>query len=256
MADKESTGKRGVEAIDSPPVLQVGKPNALDVAELSVEEVLKEQRLWEGWSLYYKSIPLGPGQELQLPAKEESDPEVVGFAFPLPPVEYARRNPRKYPPPSDEEMNVSMFKLIHYTLKMKYFRQRYVLSVIYNHINCNTRDSPGWQRAFIKAGGIAKLWEIWGMASGPGEDDNDHAGELPEKYWVLAIFGRMMGTSAESRTRLIAENVVGIVLEGTKDPDDDVRECAICALKGLITHPEGRKVITYSMLIECLGGRM
>ena len=33
---------------------------------------------------------------------EDPDPDTVGFAFPLPPLEFSLRNSRKFPPPSEE----------------------------------------------------------------------------------------------------------------------------------------------------------
>lgn len=247
MADKDSMDRSGSEGS----MEMVDSAHLVELQNKSPEDVLRDHRLWEGWGQYYDTIPLAPGRELQLPSKEENDPEVVGFAFPLPPVEYAHRNERKFPPPGDEEMYMEMFKLLNHSLKMKLFKRSYVLAVVYGHINRNKRDSEGWQRAFIKAGGISRLFDIW-----RNPEKEDDAKTLTDKYWVMAIIGRMMGTSTESRTRLINDNAVQFVLEGTKDSDDDIRECSMCALKGLITHPEGRKVITYSMLIECLGGRM
>jgi len=69
----------------------------------------------------------------------------------------------------------------------------------------------------------------------------------------MAILGRMLGTSAESRADLLGQGVVDYILEGLRDHDDEVRECAICSLKGLVQHPEGREVVSYATLVECLG---
>ncbi|CAE7365994.1 unnamed protein product [Symbiodinium sp. CCMP2592] len=33
---------------------------------------------------------------------------------------------------------------------------------------------------------------------------------------------------------------VSVILEGARHHNDDIRECAVCALKGLIQHPEDK----------------
>ncbi|CAJ1396040.1 unnamed protein product [Effrenium voratum] len=212
------------------------------------EEVLNHLKMWEGWGRYHSSIVLGPDQEIPLPAREEPDPNAVGFAYPLPPVEFRLRNSRKYPPPTDEEAFREMFKLLHYVCGEVLFKKNYVLSVIYNWINSNRRDSPVWQRGFIQAGGAQKLIEFWHEEGADQETDDDYS----IHYWVLAIVGRMMGTCQESRVHLIKEGLNKLVLEGTGSKNNEIRECAVCALKGLIQHPEGREVVTYKTLIECL----
>jgi hypothetical protein len=214
------------------------------------EEVLKENRMWEGWAKKYNSIPLGPGKELQLPPREVPDPEVVGFAVPLPCVEYALRNERKFPPPSEEDQYREMFKLIHQSLKQRLFKRSYTMSIIYNHINRNHRDSAGWQRGFIKANGPQELVKIW-MDPDPVEGKR----VLGDRYWVMAIFGRMVGTSEESRRELLRLGTQDYIIEGTKDDDNNVRDAALCALKALIQFPEGRTAISYEKLIECLTKR-
>lgn len=225
---------------------------AAAAAEKSAAEVLAEHGLWEGWSRYCQSIPLGPGEELKLPPQEEFDPDVLGFAMPLPPVEFAHRNERKHPPPTEEIMIQEMTELLKYSDDAKVYARSDVLGAIYDHINCNKRDSAGWQKAFIQVGGIDKLFQWW-------QASPDEIPEVPDdgfcdRYWVMAIIGRMAGTCAESRKELIERGAIQMILEGTKDKDDEVWECAICALKGLIQHEDGRKKVTYSMLIECLGG--
>merc|ERR1719502_2311400 len=114
-------------------------------------------------------------------------------------------------------------------------------------MNRNYRDSPGWQRGFIKAKGVQELLKIW-------EDPDPPAGKrvLGDRYWVMAIFGRMLGTSEESRTALLKLGVVNYVIEATQDEDPNVRDCAICALKGLIQYREGRDAVPYEKLISCL----
>jgi hypothetical protein len=216
----------------------------------SPEEVLKENRLWEGWAKYHTLIPLGPGKELQLPARETPDPDVVGFAVPLSCVEYALRNERKYPPPSEEDQYREMFKLIHQTLKLRLFKRSYTMSIIYNHINRNKRDSPGWQKGFIKAKGPQELIKIW-------KDPEPAEGKrvLGDRYWVMAIFGRMLGTSEDSRRELLRLGIVDKIVEGTSDEDPNVQDCALCGLKALIQFPEGRTVVSYDLLISCLNKR-
>mmetsp|Transcript_36684 Transcript_36684/g.114236 ORF Transcript_36684/g.114236 Transcript_36684/m.114236 type:complete len:234 (-) Transcript_36684:88-789(-) len=229
----------------------VGVPPARAISKES-GKVLAEHGLWEGWSMTHDSIPLSSEEELALPKKQEQDLEVVGFAFPLPPVEYALRNERRYPPPSQEVMDKEMSRLLHHTLEQKLFNRCYVLSIIYSRINQNRRDSPGWQRAFVKAGGIAKLMEFWRDPE-PGQEEGQPS---MDRYWVMATLGRMMGTCTESRQRLLEDGIVDLVLEGAKDPDDMVQDCSVCALKGLIQHPEGRVVVTPNVLISCLSGRL
>lgn len=208
------------------------------------EAELEKYHLWPGWVPHYNGgrLPLGPDKFLEIPYEEEPDTEVVGFAYPLPPVEYALRNERKYPPPSEEDMFREMYKLVHKSLPGKLLKPSYIMCIIYNHINRNRRDSPGWQRGFIKAEGLEKI-EPFATSSDP-----------KERYWVMAILGRMMGTSAESRAHLLKVGAVPTILAGTKDEDEEVHECAVCALKGLIQYPEGRMVVTYDKLIECLSG--
>jgi hypothetical protein len=214
------------------------------------EEILKEYHFWEGWALTHRSIPLGPGQELVLPPKEEIDPEVVGFAVQLPPVEYALRNERKYPPPSEDDQYHEMFKLVQHTLKFKVLRRSYTMSIIYNHICRNKRDSNGWQKGFIKAKGVELFFEIW-------KDPEPPEGKrtMGDRYWIMAIFGRMLGTSADSRNDLISMGVVDLIFEGTRDADPNVRENSTMSLKGLIQFPEGRAAVSYDKLIDCLTGR-
>ncbi|CAE8672664.1 unnamed protein product [Polarella glacialis] len=212
------------------------------------QEVLADLGLWEGWGRYHSSIPLGPGEELELPPAEDPDPDTVGFAYPLPPVEFNLRNERKFPPPTEEDTFREIFKMLHYTLKENIFSRSYILSVIYNHINSNKRDSPTWQRGFLKANGAKMLLEFWRSPEPAAKDD-----DFTDRYWVIAITGRMMGTCLESRSRLLKDGLLDCILKGTKDPDEDIRECAVCSLKGLIQHPEGREVVTYSTLLDCLG---
>eukprot|EP00913_Durusdinium_trenchii_P018942 g17800.t1 len=149
----------------------------------------------------------------------------------------------------------------------KLFTRNYVLSVIYDWVNSNRRDSPIWQRGFLTAGGAQKLIEFWheegaDQALAPSTSVDvismrivvqELDDEYSVRYWVLALIGRMMGTLQESRTHLIKEGLVSLILEGTKSDQSEIRECAVCALKGLIQHPEGREVVTYKTLIECLG---
>merc|ERR1712039_68725 len=200
--------------------------------------------MWEGWSQEYNTLQLGP-QEVKMAVEEEKDPGSVGFAFPLSPVEFAFRNERKYPPPTDDEMYSEMARLIHQSLAIKepMFKSSYVLSIIYSHINRNKRDSPGWQRGLIKAGGVQKL-----VRFASSEDER-------ERYWAIAILGRMVGTCEESRKRIIEVGAHESILAGTKDGDEEVRDCGVSGLKGLIQYPEGRTVVSYDMLIECLSGR-
>mmetsp|Transcript_31648 Transcript_31648/g.57586 ORF Transcript_31648/g.57586 Transcript_31648/m.57586 type:complete len:237 (-) Transcript_31648:98-808(-) len=221
----------------------------LAAAATTPEEVLAHLNLWEGWSRYHKSIPLGPNEEIVLPVTEDPDPEAVGFAYPLPPIEFCMRNEKKYPPPTDEEAFREMFKLLHYVCKEKLSRRSLVLGAIYNFINSNRRDSWAWQRGFLKAGGSKKLIEFWNNAEPVAAEDEGY----PDRYWVVAITGRMMGTCQESRVRLIQDGLVPLILEATKDDDDEIRECGVCSLKGLIQHPEGRDVVTYKTLIDALG---
>eukprot|EP00930_Biecheleria_cincta_P007772 TRINITY_DN109048_c0_g1_i1.p1 TRINITY_DN109048_c0_g1~~TRINITY_DN109048_c0_g1_i1.p1 ORF type:complete len:238 (+),score=51.58 TRINITY_DN109048_c0_g1_i1:77-790(+) len=215
------------------------------------EEALGHLKLWEGWGRYHGSIALGPGEEIILPEPEDPDPDTVGFAYPLPPLEFGLRNRKKYPPPSDEEAFREMFKLLHYVCKEQLFRRSYVLSVVYNLINGNRRDSPVWQAALIKAGGSKKLLDFWNEAEAESEEDEGYS----DRYWVIAITGRMMGTCRESRVRFIRDGLVQLILEATKDDDDEIRDCAVCGLKGLIHHPEGREVVSYKTLIDALSSR-
>lgn len=216
----------------------------------TAEEVLKDHHFWEGWAQTYKVFPLGPGYELHLPHKEMPDPEDVGFSMKLPPVEYALRNERKYPPPSNDDMFREMFKLVQYTLKMQIMRRSYVMSIIYNHICRNYRDSPGWQRGFIKAKGPQALFEYWQNA-----EAGDGKKTMGDRYWIMAIFGRMVGTCKESRRELIRLGVVDYIIEGTKDEDPKVKEVAVFALRGLIQHDEGREAVSYEKLISTLAAR-
>eukprot|EP00933_Yihiella_yeosuensis_P059505 TRINITY_DN60841_c0_g1_i1.p1 TRINITY_DN60841_c0_g1~~TRINITY_DN60841_c0_g1_i1.p1 ORF type:complete len:149 (-),score=26.61 TRINITY_DN60841_c0_g1_i1:136-582(-) len=141
-----------------------------------------------------------------------------------------------------------MFKMLHYVLEEKLFRRSYVLKAIYNFVDSNKRDSFAWQRGFLKAGGDEKLREFW-LAP---ESDTVADEEWSDRYWVIAIAGRMMGTCQESRVQLIKQGFVDYILEGCKSNDQELRECSVCALKGLIHHPEGREVVTYTTLLECL----
>ncbi|CAK9015118.1 unnamed protein product [Durusdinium trenchii] len=227
----------------------IAKAKEFACAASTPEEVLQQLKMWEGWGRYHSSIALGPDQEILLPVREEPDPDTVGFAYPLPPLEFNLRNSRKYPPPTEEAAFREMFKLLHYVCREKLFTRNYVLSVIYDWVNSNRRDSPIWQRGFLTAGGAQKLIEFWHEEGADQELDDEYS----VRYWVLALIGRMMGTLQESRTHLIKEGLVSLILEGTKSDQSEIRECAVCALKGLIQHPEGREVVTYKTLIECLG---
>lgn len=261
---KQTKPEQEVQSPAQPPAMMEAKPTSapsstptmalvptealLSGAKKTAQQVLKENGFWVGWAETHSSIPLGPGKSLKLPPKENLDPEVVGFAMPLACVEYGLRNERKYPPPTEEDQYREMFKLFHHTIKANIFKRSYTLCNIYNHINRNARDSPGWQRGLRKARGVQCLKEYWKNPEQPKSDGRS----MGDKYWVLAIFGRMMGTSAESRTDLIDKGVVEIILQGTSDPDESVRDCAVDALKGVIQFSEGRMMISYGRLIECL----
>lgn len=218
----------------------VKAPLKEDGTQMTAREVLKMYGMWEGWATFCKTISIGPNKVLELPRVTEPDPEVVGWAFPLNTVEYALRNERKFPGPTVQDMNSEMFKLVNQSLVNKMFNDSYILGIIFNHINRNSRDSEGWQRAFIKVGGIKKLY---GYAT---------SDESKDRYWTMAILGRMLGTSAESRDFLLKDGAVDFIVEGTKDEDLEVRESAICALKGLIQFADGRAVVSYDLLVECL----
>lgn len=225
----------------------------------SREQVLREINLWEGWGELYSSIPLGPDNDLELPEKEdEPNPDVVGFAYPLAPVEFAFRNERRYPPMSEEDQYREMFKLMHHTIESEMFKRSYTLSIVYHHINSNRRESPGWQRSFIKVGGVQKLFEYFEDPEYINQDEeyltDGTAEALGDRYWVMAILGRMMGTDSESRKYLTEVGAVDYVLLGTRDNDDQVRDCASSALKGLIQHADGMQVVTRDKLIKCLVG--
>merc|ERR1712187_238655 len=112
------------------------------------------------------------------------------------------------------------------------FKSSYVLSLIYRPLNRNKRDSPGWQRGLIKAGGVQKL-----VRFASSEDER-------ERYWAIAILGRMVGTCEESRKHIIEVGAVESILAGTKDGDDEVRDVGVSGLKGLIQYPEGRTVVS------------
>eukprot|EP00931_Biecheleriopsis_adriatica_P114977 TRINITY_DN90836_c0_g1_i1.p1 TRINITY_DN90836_c0_g1~~TRINITY_DN90836_c0_g1_i1.p1 ORF type:complete len:238 (-),score=50.28 TRINITY_DN90836_c0_g1_i1:109-822(-) len=215
------------------------------------EEVLAHFKLWEGWGRYHSSIPLGPDEEIALPARDDPDPDTVGFAYPIPPLEFSLRNKKKYKAPTEEETFRETFKQLHYVCKEKLARRSYVLSVLYNWINSNRRDSFVWQRGFLKAGGARKLIDFWNDPEPEDEEDEGY----PDRYWVVAITGRMLGTCRESRVQLIKEGLHQLILEGTRDENEEIRECAVAGLKGLIHHPEGREVVTYKTLIDCLSGR-
>jgi len=239
----QSSSEHSVELVDAANLLDLSASSRMP------EDILKEHKLWDGWGAYYDAIPLGPDQKLALPKTvDKDDQELVGFAFPLAPVEFQYRNERKYPPPTEDQMFREMYKLIQFSLKKGILKRSYALSLVYEHINRNKRDSDGWQRGFIKAGGIQKLKEFW-----HNPDNEDTSGGFPDRYWVLAIFGRMLGTCKESRIRLIKEDVHKIILAGAKDLDEDIWSCALCGLKGLIQHNEGRKEISYNMLIDVMG---
>mmetsp|Transcript_68894 Transcript_68894/g.128617 ORF Transcript_68894/g.128617 Transcript_68894/m.128617 type:complete len:240 (-) Transcript_68894:61-780(-) len=220
---------------------EAAQPVQAEAPQKSAEEVLQEVKLWPGWCKFYSGrIPLGKGQYLELPDEAEPDAEMVGLAYPLAPVEYGMRNERRHPPPTQQVQDRVMFRLVQQSLEMKTVKPSYVLSVIYSHINRNARDSLGWQRAFMKAHGYVKLDQMF------------HSEDPRDRYWVVALLGRMMGTSAESRKDLLELNMAEIIIAGCSDEDEDVRECARAAVKGLIQYPEGRKLITYDVLIECL----
>jgi len=222
----------------------------------SRDEVLRAHGLWEGWGEHYDAIPLGPSKNLELPRYQHQDPQVVGFAAPLSHVAFELRNERRHPPSKDEDLFIEALKLV-VALDSPLGSRGVVLNSIYNCVNSNRRDSLGWQRALLKAGCARRLLELWRWSVPP-----DDAGPPPElgeppscndRYWVMAILGRMLGTSAESRADLLGQGVVDYIFEGLRDHDDEVRECAICSLKGLVQHPEGREVVSYDTLVECLG---
>mmetsp|Transcript_9944 Transcript_9944/g.22606 ORF Transcript_9944/g.22606 Transcript_9944/m.22606 type:complete len:250 (-) Transcript_9944:30-779(-) len=208
----------------------------------SAEEILQELKLWPGWSTFCTGgrLPLGKGKFIDLPTEAEPDAEMVGLAYPLAPVEYGMRNERRFPPPTQEVQDKVMFRLVQQSMEATTLKPSYVMSVIYSHINRNARDSPGWQRAFMKAHGYIKVYD-----RSESEDPRD-------RYWAVAILGRMMGTDAESRRELLALKMGEKIIAGCSDEDEDVRECSRAAVKGLIQHPEGRQLITYDRLIECL----
>merc|ERR1719221_1461025 len=83
------------------------------------------------------------------------------------------------------------------------------LSSIYSLINQNKRDSPRWQAAFIKAGGVKELLNIWKQVPSPAGAAEP---ALSAHYWVVAIFGRMMGTCEVSRAHLMQEGAVDVIL--------------------------------------------
>jgi len=224
--------------------------------ERSREELLKDHRLWDGWGMYYDAIPLGPSKSLDMPKRAQEDPDVVGFAYPLPPVAFKLRNERKHPPPKEHDMLREVFTCIA-AIDSALYRRSSVLGAIYNMVDSNKRDSPGWQKCLLQAGLREKLFRIWRHEPSNKEakeeaDESEDEGQLSERYWVMAVLGRMMGTCRDSRVQLIEEGAVEYILEGARDADSQVQECAICALKGLIQHPEGRQVVTYTTLMECL----
>jgi hypothetical protein len=248
LLETKQQSKEGLENVA--PVNAVEVVNAQDDDKQSPEDVLKEYKLWEGWAATHRVIPLGPNHELRLRPKEELDPEVVGFAMPLPAVEYALRNERKYPPPSESDCQAEMFKLIQHTLKMKILRRSYTMSIIYNHICRNKRDSNNWQKGFIHAKGVEMFMEIWKDPEPP-----EGTRTMGDRYWIVAIIGRMLGTSQDSRKTLIDMGVVDLIIEGTRDEDKNVRDNSVMALKGLIQYPEGRVAVSYDKLIDCLSRR-
>merc|ERR1712113_808070 len=79
------------------------------------------------------------------------------------------------------------------------------------------------------------------------------AARYSDRYWIMVIFGRMLGTSEEARKELIKIGVVDLIAQGAKDVDKEVRACAVKAVKGLVKFEEGRKVIDFEMLIRLLG---
>mmetsp|Transcript_59648 Transcript_59648/g.134385 ORF Transcript_59648/g.134385 Transcript_59648/m.134385 type:complete len:257 (-) Transcript_59648:447-1217(-) len=218
----------------------------------SHEEVYREHGLWEGWSKLQTVIPLGPGKELILPEAEDSKFETVGFAVPLPPVSFELRSTKKYPPPTEKEMFREMFKLVQVMLKTAEHSRRAVLENIYNHVKRNNRDSPAWQAAFIKVRGVQVLLDVF-RNPGPREANDP----LGDQYWVIAIFGRMIGTVAESRKYLIAHGAKEVITQGTQDSSNpEVRDCALCALKALVQFKEGRKIIPYNELLHIMTTKM
>lgn len=232
--------------------------------ERSREQILREHGLWEGWASLYDAVPLSPDKVLDLGTRQSMpDPEVIGFAFPLPPVDFSRRNERKFPPLSEEEAFREMFNIVRGSLHDRQYDRCSVLAVLYDMINSNRRDSPRWQRAFLEVGGLECLLELWRcpehdlpseVAFLPGGVSNTQAVRSVH-YWIVALLGRMMGTCEASRRRLIEEGAVDVILEAARSSEDDVRECAVCSLKGLIQYPEGREQVTYQTLIDCLGDR-
>jgi len=256
-----SSAATAVETVDEFTDVDPSEPEGqLELAEAPDEtaaDVLKRHKMWEGWTNYYTSIPLGPGKELRLPQEEVHDPELYGFATPLAAVEFARRNERRYPPPSDEDMFREMYMLVQIGLKGDKFRRSAIMFEIWGHINRNRRDSPGYQRNFIKAGGVTRLLELWRepqQTSAEPEEFDEKTDNV--HYWVVAILGRMAGTNTDSRVHLISEvtpGLVDIILEAIRSPEEEVRDCSLQALKGIVMYPEGRQAVPYQTLIEALG---
>lgn len=235
------------------------------------EDALNKYKMWEGWREYFNlsSVVLGPdGKRVDWPAKQQNDVEVRGFAYPLPPVDLYRRNERRFPPPTHERNFREAYSLLVTLQSAKGPRRSMVWQCVYDRVNSNSRDSPRWQVAFLEAGGSDQL--IKACTGVPAEaDDNlaphkkltltrDLEGEQQadvvqtERYLVIAIMGRMIGTSQESRVRLIKDGAVDCILEGTADLDPEVQACAIAGLKALVFFPEGRQVVDYTTLMSCL----
>eukprot|EP00428_Durinskia_dybowskii_P034556 CAMPEP_0170272872 /NCGR_PEP_ID=MMETSP0116_2-20130129/36396_1 /TAXON_ID=400756 /ORGANISM="Durinskia baltica, Strain CSIRO CS-38" /LENGTH=266 /DNA_ID=CAMNT_0010524095 /DNA_START=1 /DNA_END=801 /DNA_ORIENTATION=+ len=228
-----------------------------------------KRSLWEGWGYYLDSVPLGDGQDIELEKIKRPDPDIVGFAYPLPPVPFEVRNPRRFPPPSEDEMFAGMCKLVRLGLVSRAYSFVEVLDAIYQYVGSNSRDAPAWQRAFIKVGGIQRLKLLWRdtesklpqgtppdtvrISREPRKAAVPDSQDMGVRYYVVAIIGRMLGTIQESRVRLIKDGMLDIVLEAAQDHDENVRECGLYALKGVVQHPEGRQEISYDKLIGLLG---
>lgn len=148
----------------------------------------------------------------------------LAFAEPL-------LDPRLERPKTEVEFHqrarCELYKLIHHTWpnavgKDPALKHTHVLEAVYRLISCNKRDGPIFQDEFCArwspVEGIKWLLEVWERF--PNIKDLDTIGaqdlkvlhdKFSERYWVLAIAGRLLGTS-----RMACKEITNFTHRGVK----------------------------------------
>lgn len=168
---------------------------------------------------------------------EPHDVKKHGYAYPL---RKLTKQELDFDAPYYIQCLENMDRLLNIALTGGQVKPHFVMSTILAYIECNERDGPRFQRAFIECLGVEKFFEYF------------KSSVKEERKESVAVIGRMLSCCEASRTAIIEKGGLNKLLALAKDDDAEVRENVTQSLKGAFCWPEGREHLSIDMLLEAV----